>query len=204
MSDDGTTDELEKLFLSEKENLYGLINIVMKGDNASLNLTDTQGKIVTPIKTFELLFENRKTTWRYIFNDDQKVKNKDDVKKENGDSKRLITKNEQPLTQKGFGKKTPVYDYRLCGRGGKGVTNIKITEKNGPVESVKLVDGSEELMLISKQGIGIRVKCKGISTIGRATQGVRVMRMSEGDTLGAKKKSSLKMMMKSWKMQKWL
>ncbi|MBT3836680.1 DNA gyrase subunit A [Candidatus Woesearchaeota archaeon] len=89
------------------------------------------------------------------------------------------------LTQKGFGKKTPVYDYRLCGRGGKGVTNIKITEKNGPVESVKLVDGSEELMLISKQGIGIRVKCKGISTIGRATQGVRVMRMSEGDTLGA-------------------
>ncbi|MBT3385298.1 MAG: hypothetical protein HN778_05335 [Prolixibacteraceae bacterium] len=102
LSDDGTTDELEKLFLSEKENLYGLINIVMKGDNASLNLTDTQGKIVTPIKTFELLFENRKTTWRYIFNDDQKVKNKDDVKKENGDSKRLITKNEQPLTQKGF------------------------------------------------------------------------------------------------------
>ncbi|PIN87836.1 DNA gyrase subunit A [Candidatus Woesearchaeota archaeon CG10_big_fil_rev_8_21_14_0_10_32_24] len=89
------------------------------------------------------------------------------------------------LTQKGFGKKTPVVDYRLCGRGGKGVTNIKITEKNGPVESVKLVDGTEELMLVSKQGIGIRVKCSSISTIGRATQGVRVMRMAEGDSLGA-------------------
>ncbi|NQV90865.1 DNA gyrase subunit A, partial [Candidatus Woesearchaeota archaeon] len=89
------------------------------------------------------------------------------------------------LTQKGFGKKTPVFDYRLCGRGGKGVTNIKITEKNGPVESVKLVDGSEELMLISKHGVGIRVKCKDISTIGRATQGVRVMRMSDNDSLGA-------------------
>ena len=74
----------------------------MKGDNVSLDITDAQGEIPTPIRTFELLFENRKTTWRYIFNNDQKVKNKDDVKKENGDSKRLITKNEQPLTQKGF------------------------------------------------------------------------------------------------------
>ena len=89
------------------------------------------------------------------------------------------------LTTKGYGKRTPVSDYRLCNRGGKGVTNIKITEKNGPVESVKIVDGSEELMLISKQGIGIRVKCSEISTIGRATQGVRIMRMSEDDNLGA-------------------
>ena len=89
------------------------------------------------------------------------------------------------LTKKGYGKRTPVSDYRLCNRGGKGVTNIKITDKNGPVKSVKLVDGSEELMLVSKQGIGIRIKCSEISTIGRATQGVRIMRMSEEDTLGA-------------------
>ncbi len=89
------------------------------------------------------------------------------------------------LTEKGYGKRTPVNDYRLCNRGGKGVTNIKITDKNGPVKSVKLVDGSEGLMLISKDGIGIRVKCMGISIIGRATQGVRVMRLNEGDSLAA-------------------
>ncbi len=89
------------------------------------------------------------------------------------------------LTQQGYGKRTPVSDYRLCNRGGKGVTNIKITGKNGSVQTVMLVDGSEDLMLISKQGIGIRLKCAEISSIGRATQGVRVMRLNEGDMLAA-------------------
>ena len=89
------------------------------------------------------------------------------------------------LTEKGYGKRTPVSEYRLCHRGGKGVTNIKITEKNGPVKAVMLVDGAEELMLVSKGGIGMRIPCSGISVIGRATQGVRVMRLNEGDSLGA-------------------
>ncbi|MDP3734526.1 MAG: DNA gyrase subunit A [Nanoarchaeota archaeon] len=89
------------------------------------------------------------------------------------------------LTDLGYGKRTPVADYRLCNRGGKGVTNIKITDKNGMVKSVKLVDGSEDLMLVSRKGIAIRMKCKDISVIGRATQGVRVMRLDEGDTLAA-------------------
>jgi DNA gyrase subunit A len=89
------------------------------------------------------------------------------------------------ITEKGYGKRTPVSDYRLCNRGGKGVTNIKITEKNGPVKAVMLVDGKEELMLVSRNGIGIRIPCSGISIIGRATQGVRVMRLSEGDSVAA-------------------
>ncbi len=89
------------------------------------------------------------------------------------------------LTEKGYGKRTPVSDYRLCNRGGRGVTNIKITEKNGLAKAVMLVDGKEEIMLVSKNGIGIRIKCSDISIIGRATQGVRVMRMSEGDSLAA-------------------
>lgn len=96
------------------------------------------------------------------------------------ESKEIFT-----LTQYGYGKRTSVSEYRLCNRGGKGVTNIKITDKNGPVQAVMLVDGSEDLMLISKQGIGIRLKCSEISTIGRATQGVRVMRLNEGDRLAA-------------------
>ena len=89
------------------------------------------------------------------------------------------------LTEKGYGKRTPVDEYRLCNRGGKGVTNIKITDKNGPVQTVMLVDGKEELMLISKQGVAIRIKCSDISIIGRATQGVRVIRLEEGDQLAA-------------------
>src|SRR3990167_6638661 len=89
------------------------------------------------------------------------------------------------VTEKGYGKRTPVSEYRLCNRGGKGVTNIKITEKNGPVKSVMLVDGREELMFVSKQGVGIRIKCSDISVIGRATQGVRVMRLDDSDALAA-------------------
>lgn len=99
------------------------------------------------------------------------------------ESKSILT-----LTEKGYGKRTPVSEYRLCSRGGKGVTNIRITTKNGAVKSVKLVNGNEELMLISRQGVGIRIKCSDISVIGRATQGVRLMRLSEGDTLAASAK----------------
>jgi len=89
------------------------------------------------------------------------------------------------LTEKGYGKRTPIEEYRLCNRGGKGVTNIKITDKNGPVKSIKLVDGSEGLMLVTKQGVAIRIKCSDISLVGRATQGVRVIRLEPGDSLAA-------------------
>jgi len=89
------------------------------------------------------------------------------------------------LTEKGYGKRTSVSEYRLCHRGGKGVTNIKITDKNGPVKTVMLVEGNEDLMVMSNQGIAIRMKCSDISVIGRATQGVRIIRLSEGDTLAA-------------------
>ncbi len=89
------------------------------------------------------------------------------------------------LTEKGYGKRTEVSEYRLCNRGGKGVTNIKITDKNGPVQNVMVVDGKEELMLISKNGVAIRMKCSDISVIGRATQGVRVMKLEENDQLAA-------------------
>ncbi len=89
------------------------------------------------------------------------------------------------ITDKGYGKRTPIEEYRLCNRGGKGVTNIKITDKNGPVKAIMLVEGQEELMLVSKQGIGIRIKCSDISIVGRATQGVRVMKLEDDDQLAA-------------------
>jgi DNA gyrase subunit A len=89
------------------------------------------------------------------------------------------------LTEKGYGKRTPVSEYRLCNRGGKGVTNIKITDKNGAVRVVMLVDGSEGLMIMSKNGIALKMKCSDISVVGRATQGVRVIRLEDGDELVA-------------------
>ncbi len=95
------------------------------------------------------------------------------------------TKEILTLTELGYGKRTPVSEYRLCNRGGKGVTNIKITGKNGPVKTVMLVSGTEELMLISRSGNGIRVKCTDISVVGRATQGVRIIRLDDNDKLGA-------------------
>jgi len=95
-------------------------------------------------------------------------------------SKTLMT-----LTGKGFGKRTSMEDYRQIKRGGVGVINIKITEKNGKVASIKSVKDDDSIMCITKQGIIIRIAAKDISVIGRNTQGVRVMKLGEGDSLVA-------------------
>jgi DNA gyrase subunit A len=89
------------------------------------------------------------------------------------------------ITENGYGKRTKISEYRLISRGGSGVKNIICSERNGKVVGVKSVKDEDELMLISKKGIGIRVPAKGISVVGRATQGVRVMKLSEGDKVAA-------------------
>ena len=89
------------------------------------------------------------------------------------------------ITEDGYGKRSEITEYRLINRGGKGVTNIKITGKNGKVVAIKSVTDNDELMLISKNGVAIRMPVKDISVIGRATQGVRVMRLEEGDKIVA-------------------
>ena len=85
------------------------------------------------------------------------------------------------ITEKGYGKRTPVEEYRLINRGGSGVTNIKITDKNGKVVKTRVVDENQDVIIMSKQGMTIRTTVKQISNIGRATQGVRLMRLKEGD-----------------------
>ena len=85
------------------------------------------------------------------------------------------------VTENGFGKRTSMSEYRLINRGGKGVRNIKVTEKNGPVIDVKAVKDSDEIMCITDKGQIIRMQVKEISRIGRNTQGVRVIRLREGD-----------------------
>jgi len=86
------------------------------------------------------------------------------------------------ITENGFGKRTPVEEYRITNRGSMGVKNYEVTEKTGKVVGVKVVDGSEDLMLITQSGTIIRTDVSGIRICGRATQGVIVMRFKdEGD-----------------------
>ncbi|MCX7047213.1 MAG: DNA gyrase subunit A [Candidatus Sumerlaeota bacterium] len=81
----------------------------------------------------------------------------------------------------GFGKRTDVDEYRLIKRGGIGVINIKVSERNGAVVAVKEVVDDDELIMITHQGVAIRCPIKTIRTIGRSTQGVRLINLDEGD-----------------------
>ncbi len=83
------------------------------------------------------------------------------------------------ITEKGYGKRTPVEEYRLTGRGGLGIRNYMVTEKTGGVVGIKIVDGSEDLLLVTQSGILIRTPVEHIRSAGRATQGVIVMRFKE-------------------------
>ena len=87
------------------------------------------------------------------------------------------------VTENGRGKRTPVGEYRLQYRGGKGVINFKTNGKSGKVVAIKEVQKGDELMLITRNGVVNRVRCDEIRVIGRATQGVRVMALDEGDVL---------------------
>ena len=88
------------------------------------------------------------------------------------------------ITENGFGKKTPVEEYRITNRGGLGIKNYMVTEKTGGIVGVKVVDGSEDLLLVTRAGILIRTPVEAIRTTGRATQGVIVMRFKEeGDSV---------------------
>ena len=83
------------------------------------------------------------------------------------------------ITENGFGKKTPVKEYRITNRGGLGIKNYSVTEKTGGVVGVKVVDGSEDLLLVTRAGILIRTPVADIRSTGRSTQGVIVMRFKE-------------------------
>jgi DNA gyrase subunit A len=85
----------------------------------------------------------------------------------------------------GFGKRTPVEEYRLTRRGGKGVINIRATERNGPVVALRAITDDDELMLITQKGILMRMPLDELRDIGRATQGVRLIRVEDEDRVVA-------------------
>ena len=88
-------------------------------------------------------------------------------------------------TESGYGKRTEVGKYRLQSRGGHGVINMKTTERNGNVIGIKEANDGEELMLMTQHGLTIRLPVKDVSIIGRNVQGVRLVRLEEGDRLAA-------------------
>ncbi len=89
------------------------------------------------------------------------------------------------VTEKGFGKRTPLSEFRTQHRAGKGVIGIRLTAKSGSLVGVRIVDEADEIMLITQEGIMIRISAAEISVMGRATQGVIVMRMDKKDNFVA-------------------
>ncbi|OPZ66231.1 MAG: DNA gyrase subunit A [Candidatus Aerophobetes bacterium ADurb.Bin490] len=85
------------------------------------------------------------------------------------------------VTEKGFGKRTKISEYREQSRGGKGLISIKVTDKTGEVVAIKLVEDPNELMIITNKGTLIRTKIKDIKTIGRNTQGVRLIKLKDAE-----------------------
>ena len=82
------------------------------------------------------------------------------------------------VTENGYGKRTPVSEYRLSNRGGKGIKTAKITERNGNIVCITTVNG-EDLMIVTNSGVIIRLEVEDISQNGRATQGVRLMKLGD-------------------------
>ena len=89
------------------------------------------------------------------------------------------------ITENGFGKKTPLDTYRLTKRAGKGVRSIQLNERNGELISLRAVKGNEDLMIISDDGIIIRISLKDVGTYSRNTQGVKLINLNEGSKVSA-------------------
>jgi DNA gyrase subunit A len=85
------------------------------------------------------------------------------------------------VSENGYGKRSPISDYRVTRRGGKGIITMRCTEKTGKLVTAKEVVDQDELMIISERGVVIRCPISGVSVIGRATQGVKLMNLEEGD-----------------------
>lgn len=89
------------------------------------------------------------------------------------------------VSEKGYGKRTDIEDYRVTNRGGKGVKTISVTEKTGKLVAVKGVNDTEDLMIINKSGIVIRISVEGLRVMGRATQGVRLINLKGEDEIAS-------------------
>ena len=89
------------------------------------------------------------------------------------------------VSENGYGKRSPLEEYRITNRGGKGVRAMKLTDKTGQLVTIKTVNDTDDLMIINKSGITIRLRMSELRSIGRATQGVRLLKISSGDEISS-------------------
>jgi DNA gyrase subunit A len=89
------------------------------------------------------------------------------------------------VSENGFGKRSLLEEYRITNRGGKGVKTLNVTEKTGKLVAIKGVIDTDDLMIINRSGITIRLRVADIRVIGRATQGVRLIKLNEGDQISS-------------------
>ena len=89
------------------------------------------------------------------------------------------------VSENGFGKRSDLEDYRITNRGGKGVKTISITDKTGSLVTLKNVTDQDDLMIINKSGIAIRMAVSDLRVMGRATQGVKLINLREDDSIAA-------------------
>ncbi|MEQ8424218.1 MAG: DNA gyrase C-terminal beta-propeller domain-containing protein, partial [Cyclobacteriaceae bacterium] len=92
------------------------------------------------------------------------------------------------VSEKGYGKRSSIEDYRITRRGGKGVKTINITEKTGKLVAIKEVGDEDDLMIINRSGISIRIRVSELRIMGRATQGVRVIKLNDEDAISSVEK----------------
>jgi DNA gyrase subunit A len=102
------------------------------------------------------------------------------IKKGDKQSKLLI------ITENGYGKMTPLDEYKIQGRGGSGIKTVKVTDKTGKLITAKVVDDMEaQILAVSKQSQVIKTELKTVAISGRDTQGVRIMKLREGDSIAS-------------------
>lgn len=89
------------------------------------------------------------------------------------------------VSEKGYGKRSKLEDYRITNRGGKGVKTISVTEKTGNLVAIKNVTDKDDLMIINKSGLAIRMSIENLRVMGRATQGVKLINLKGGDAIAA-------------------
>lgn len=89
------------------------------------------------------------------------------------------------VSEKGYGKRSDLDDYRITNRGGKGVKTLNVTDKTGMLIAVKDVTDNDDLMIINRSGVIIRMSVANLRVMGRATQGVRLIKIDEGDSIAA-------------------
>src|SRR5690606_4808058 len=92
------------------------------------------------------------------------------------------------VSENGYGKRSEIADYRITNRGGKGVKTFNITEKTGKLVAIKEVRDEDELMIINRSGITIRIEVRELRVMGRATQGVRMIKLNEDDRISSVEK----------------